>query len=90
MADHQRENEDLADTTLNDDIRIINSAFAADVIAEVESIMAEYPDRYVLQWRTIMKIGQLLAPGAGSMPSDIERIWKKQLRNMMLPKSSFR
>ena len=83
-------NEDLADTTLNDDIRIINSAFAADVIAEVESIMAEYPDRYVLQWRTIMKIGQLLAPGAGSMPSDIDRIWKKQLRNMMLPKSSFR
>lgn len=83
-------NEDLADTTLNDDIRIINSAFAADVITEVESIMAEYPDRYVLQWRTIMKIGQLLAPGAGSMPSDIDRIWKKQLRNMMLPKSSFR
>ena len=28
--------------------------------------------------------------GAGPMPSDIERIWKKQLRNMMLPKSSFR
>lgn len=83
-------NDDLANTALNDDTRIINSAFAADVIAEVESIMAEYPDRYVLQWRTIMKIGQLLAPGAGSMPADIDRIWKKQLRNMMLPKSSFR
>jgi hypothetical protein len=83
-------NADLANTALNDDIRIINSAFAADVIAEVESIMAEYPDRYVFQWRFIMKMGQLLAPGAGPMPADIDRIWKKQLRNMMLPKSSFR
>lgn len=83
-------NDDLANPKLNDDMRILNSAFAKDVIAEVDSIMADYPDRYVFQWRTIVKLGQLLAPSAGDMPADIDRIWKKQLRNMMLPKSSFK
>lgn len=83
-------NDDLADSSLNDDIRIINSAYAADVIDEIETIMQENPDRYVLQWRFVIKIGTLLAPGNGDMPVNIDKIWRKELRSMMLPKSSFR
>lgn len=90
MAVKEKIESDLKNTALNDDMRLINSVFANDVIAEVESIMNDYPDRYTFQWRTIVNIGNLLAPGEGAMPANIDKIWKRELRNMMLPKSSFK
>lgn len=88
----QKIEDDCKDATLNDATRVLNSAFASDVISEIERIMAENPDDYVFQWRTVIKIAALLAPEevAGPFPADIDKIWRKELRAMMLPKSRFR
>lgn len=79
---------DVKNPALNDDIRCINSEFAADVIKEVETIMAEN-ETFTLQWRIITQLRNLLAPSNGDMPANIDTIWKRELRRLMLPQTEF-
>lgn len=81
---------DMEDSTLNDMTRIVNSQYAQEVIDEVDRIIAENPGNFVFQWRTIIVIRDLLAPENGDMIDNIDKIWRKKLKNLMLPSLSFR
>lgn len=82
--------DDLNNPDLTDSTRIINSQYAREVIEEVDNIMAENPGKFIFQWRTIIAMQKLLDPANGDMLPNIDKIWRKDLRHLMLPSLSFR